>query len=57
MALDVVSALSPLLIAAISNYSTIFTVHPAVQSVYKAISTNFNYTSFSLISPPHCGHV
>ena len=44
MALAVVSALSPFLIAAMSNYSTIFTVHRAVWSVYKAISTSFNYT-------------
>jgi len=44
MASDVVSALSPLLIAAMSNYSTIFTVHRTIRSVYKAISTSFNYT-------------
>jgi hypothetical protein len=50
MALAVVSALSPFLIAAMSNYSTIFTVHRAVWSVYKAISTSFNYTIYNSIN-------
>jgi hypothetical protein len=32
------------LTSCMSNYSTIFTVHHTIRSVYKAISTSFNYT-------------